>query len=260
MNKKFTILTAAYNSGKYIHDWADSIMAQEYRPLEVVCVEDKSNDNTLKMLIKVSKQIRDKGIEFNLIEPNKKLFCGSAYNLALKYATGEYFGILDSDDMLEPFAVKFIVDIYERFPEVAWMYTQYKKYNRLMNRVMKIGFCRHPQGDDILSRERMYINTYGHWRTFSNRIKSSKNLFGEKLKGCVDKHLGIRLEEEGDGMFVDKVCYKYRTRGKSIVHTYPLKRMRQAVIEEADKRRKKKRKKKEEYQYKILKYKELHGY
>ncbi len=254
MNKKFTILTAAYNSGKYIQDWSDSIIAQKYRPLEVVCVEDKSNDNTLEMLKKVSKEMKKYNIEFKLIEPPNKMFCGSAYNMALRIATGDYFGVLDSDDMLEPFACEFIADIYDRYPNVAWIYTQYNKYNRKMDRIIKRGFCDIPKtSKNILYMEKKHVNTYSHWRTFSDRIGSGKNLFGKGLKCCVDKHLGIRLEEEGVGMFVDKVCYKYRTRSKgenSIVHKYDLKKTRAMVVADARFRRKNKK------IYPILKYKE----
>ena len=255
---KFTILTANYNAGRYLKDWADSILVQKHRPLEVVFVEDKSKDDSLKIIKSMEKDFKDKGIEFKLIQYHKRLHCGSAYNLALKNATGSYFGILDSDDMLEPFACKFIVEIYEKNPKVAWIYTQYNKYNRKMDRIIKKGFCKMPPQDGkrehktILFWEGNYMNTYGHWRTFSDRIKSNKDLFGKKLKGCVDKHLGIRLEEEGDGMFVNRVCYKYRTRSKhenSIVHTYNLKKMRIGVIKEAKKRRKGKK------VYSILKYK-----
>lgn len=253
MNKKFTILTAAYNSGRYIEEWANSILLQKYRPLEVVCVEDKSTDNTLKELKKAGKKFKNKNIEFKLIQQDKKLHCGSSYNKALENATGSYFGILDSDDALESFACEYIVNIYERFKNVAWIYTQYNKYNRRMTRIMKRGFCKYPgKKETILSMEKKDINIYGHWRTFSDRILSSKNLFGKGLKCCIDKHLGFRLEEVGIGMFVDKVCYRYRTRSKgenSIVHAYPLKRIRAEIVKETEKRRKKNN------IYSVLKYK-----
>ncbi len=252
MNKKFTILTANYNAGRYLQEWGESILSQKHRPLEVIFVEDKSKDDSLKIIKKISKEFSKEDIEFKLIEHLKKLHCGSAYNLALKNATGSYFGVLDSDDMLESFSVEFIVDMYEKNPNVAWIYTQYNKYNRRMDRVIKRGFCKHPgKGKTILQMERKNSNTYGHWRTFSNRIKRNKNLFGKNLKCCVDKHLGMRLEEEGVGMFVDKVCYRYRTRSKrenSIVHKYNLKRTRESVSEIAKERRRGKK------VYPILKY------
>ena len=258
-NKKFTILTANFDAGKYLRDWADSILDQEYRPLEVIFVEDHSKDNSLKIIKKISKEFDKKGIEFKLIQPSMKLHCGSAYNMALKNATGSYFGILDSDDMLENFAVEFIVNIYEKNSEVTWIYTQYNKYNKSMGRIIKRGFCKHPgKKKTILQMERKHSNTYGHWRTFSDRISSSKNLFGKGLKCCVDKHLGIRLEELGIGMFVDKACYKYRARSKkewSIVRKYNLTKYRTLVAHQAKERRKKRKKLKNKTVYPILKYK-----
>jgi glycosyltransferase involved in cell wall biosynthesis len=240
-NKKFTILTANYNAGRYLDDWASSVLAQKYRPLEVVFVEDKSSDNSLSIIKKISKKFNNNSIEFKLIQSSKKLHCGSAYNLALKNGTGEYFGVLDSDDMLESFACDFIVNMYEENLETAWVYTQYNKYNRKMDRIIKRGFCGCPgKNQSLLSVEKSGKNIYGHWRTFSNRIKSFKNLFGKGQKCCVDKHLGFRLEELGPGMFVDRVCYRYRTRNSgSIVYSNNLRKVKREVILKAEKRRNK---------------------
>jgi len=244
MNKnKFTILTASYNSGRYLNDWADSILLQKYRPLEVVIVEDMSQDNSLHVLKKQINRFKLNNIEVKFIVNNKKMYCGSSYNLAFKKSTGYYFGILDSDDALEPFVVEYIVDLYEKNKNISWIYTQYNKYNRKMDRIIKRGFCRVPSNKkSILDMEKNGINTYGHWRTFSNRIHLKKNLFGKGLKCCVDKHLGFRLEEEGIGMFVDKVCYKYRTRSKgekSVVFSNNLKKEREKICNIFVKRRKK---------------------
>ena len=254
VNKKFTILTASYNTGIYLNSWAESIMSQNYRPLEVVCVEDKSTDGSLKILKKISKKFEEERIEFKLIQFSQKKFCGSAYGKAIKYATGSYIGILDSDDMLENYACEFIASIYDKYPEVAWIYTQYDKYNRSMNRVIKRGFCRYPgKKKSILSLEKQDINIYGHWRTFSDRVVNVKKLFKKGLKCCVDKNMGFRLEEEGIGMFVDKVCYRYRSRSRkenSIVYRYNLKEIKKQLIKDAERRRNNKK------SYPILRYME----
>jgi glycosyltransferase involved in cell wall biosynthesis len=254
MSEKFSILTATYNCAKYLNDWANSILNQDYDNIEVVLVDDHSKDKTNDIVKGFYKKFKDKNIEFKYLKSPKKLFCGSAYNLALKNANGTYFGILDSDDMLESFACKTIVEIYDKNPKIAWIYTQYNKYNRRMDRIIRKGFCRYPgKGKTILEKEKKHVNTYGHWRTFSNRINSFDNLFGDGLKCCVDKNLGIRLEECGIGMFVNKICYKYRTRTKgenSIVHKYKLRDIRQEVVQNAKRRRHKNKK-----IFPILKYK-----
>ena len=253
MSKKFTILTSTFNSKRYIDDWVKSILWQTYRPLEVICVDDKSKDSTVSILKDFVKEFKKNDIFLKVIASTKKRFCGSSYNLALKSGTGSYFGILDSDDMLEPFACEFIAGIYEKYSKIDWIYTQYNKYNRTMTRIIKKGFCRCPgKNKTILLQESRHKNTYGHWRTFSNRLSNMNNLFGEGLKCCVDKHLGIRLEEIGRGMFVNKICYRYRTRSKgekSIVHLYKLKDVREIVTRQAKRRRHNKK------TYPIIKYK-----
>ncbi len=245
--EKFVILTSAYNCGKYLHDWSDSIINQTYRPIIVSMVDDKSKDNTSKVVSKIESKFKKANIDFRFIQPKKKLYCGGGYNLALQKAKdGMYFGVLDADDMLEPFACEFIAKIYEKNPKVCWIYTQHNKYNRKMERVIKIGFCCHPERRSILLAEKKGKQIYSHWRTFSNRFENYKfvfrKLFEKGLKCCVDKNLGYRLEENGLGMFVDKVCYRFRRRTKkekSISFFYPLRITKERVIKQAERRRKK---------------------
>ncbi len=247
MGKEFIILTSAYNSGRYMLEWADSIIRQDYRPINVVLINDRSTDNTLEVVSKIKDRFKENYIGFCFKDSEKKLYCGSGYNLALKIAlkvyNGSYFGVLDSDDMLKTFACKYIAKVYDKNKEVKWIYTQYDKYNRKMNRILKRGFCHAPPpGETILSLEARHYNIYSHWRTFSNRLPTYKKLFKKHLRGCVDKNLGLRLEELGIGMFVDKVCYKFRTRSKgekSISHFQPLIKLRKEVINDARRRRKK---------------------
>jgi len=243
VNKKFSILTSAYNSGLYLNEWAKSIIKQDYRPIEVVFVNDKSKDNTIKLIPEFEKKFKENNIEFVFINNKKRYFCGSGYNVALEKATGSYFGVLDSDDMLESYACSFVVNLYEKYPEVTWLYTQYNKYNKYMNRIIKKGFCKNPsKNKTILDNEKSGTNIFSHWRTFSDKLLQKDTIFKKKLKCCVDKYMGYRMEELGIGMFANKICYRYRTRTKSsrpISFHEPLSRVRWQVILEAKRRRKK---------------------
>ena len=216
--KKFTILTSAYNSGKYIKDWAESIIRQDYRPLKVVYINDKSTDNTSELMSKFSKRFEEANIELKYIEPKEKLYCGSGYKLALEEAgDSSYFGVLDSDDILESFACSFVANLYEQYPDITWLYTQYLLCRENMVKIRK-GFCCAPKDKEtLLSMGQKRIHGFGHWRTFSNRFRRPEKLFKEGLKCSVDKYMGYRLEEFGTGMFVNKVCYRYRSGTKNSV-------------------------------------------
>ncbi len=45
-----SIVTPAYNAGAYIAETLESILAQDYEPLEVIVVDDGSTDDTLTRL------------------------------------------------------------------------------------------------------------------------------------------------------------------------------------------------------------------
>lgn len=212
MNKKFTILTSSYNSANYLKDWSKSILRQSYRPLEVVFVNDKSTDNTKSIIRDINKKMLDNDIDLKIINNEKQLYCGSSYKVALKNATGEYYGILDSDDMLKAHACKYIVKLYNDYPDVAWIYTQFHIYNhRMVSQKIGISDCP-PDGVSMLDWGLIPKHAFSHWRTFSNRLPDKSSIFKEGLRCAVDKYMGYRLEELGKGMFSNRVCYKYRQR------------------------------------------------
>ena len=210
MNNKFTILTSGYNKAKYLIDWSNSILAQRYRPLEVVFADDYSTDNTKHILVEIAKKFKNEEIEFLPIFNKKRLYCGSSYNNLVNYATGSFFGVLDGDDMLVHDAVEYIMQLYKERFDITWIYTQFMVCDVKMIKRRK-GFCRCPgKKESLLSLGDRGIHGYGHWRTFNYKIEKKDKLFGKEMKCAVDKYMGYRLEEFGKGMFVDRICYKYR--------------------------------------------------
>jgi len=238
--KKFVILTAAYNSSKYIKKWANSIISQTYRPLGVVMVDDLSTDATISMIDKIKKCFKEAKVEFKYIRSLERLYCGSAYKLVQENAKGTYFGVLDSDDMLEPFACEFVANLYDDNPKIDFIYTQFLWCRENMKPIKK-GFCRAPgKNESILSMEERRIHCFGHWRTFHNRFLRPEKLFKSGLKCSVDKYMGFRLEEFGRGMFVNKVCYKYRSgTSNSVSKTKVAIDVWKKIIKQAKERRKK---------------------
>lgn len=212
MKAKFTILSSAYNKSPFLRDWANSILEQTYRPLEVIVANDQSTDDTNKKLKNIKKEFLNKKIEMQIINNNQRLYCGSSYRNLVKYATGSYFGVLDADDMLVSDAVKYIMGLYnnEKYNEIAWIYTQFLACDKKMRERRK-GFCCAPSPkESLLLLGKKGIHGYGHWRTFSYKIKKPEELFCENLTCSVDKYMGYQLEECGPGLFADRICYKYR--------------------------------------------------
>ena len=217
MKDKFTILTSSYNCGKYLNDWSKSILSQEYRPLEVVFVNDCSKDKTANIILKLADKMIDNGIEVKILTNDKRRYCGTFYNRAISCATGSYFGILDADDSLKKGSVEYVMNLYQKYTDIAWIYTQFNICNMSL-KAKKRGWCKAPpKGKSLLKMKEQHA--FSHWRTFSNRIIKKEKIFKKGLRCAVDKYMGYRLEEMGKGMFVDSVCYRYRQRYSCSIST-----------------------------------------
>jgi len=240
LESKFTIVTSSFNKEKYLHEWGQSILKQEYRPLEVVFVDDRSGDNTNNIIQKLMGKFNDSDISFKHITNKKRMHCSSSYRVAINNATGDFMGVLDADDMLVNDAVEYIMRKYNKYKDIAWIYTQFKICNVNMKDI-KVGFCRMPTkwGSMLDSGERRK-HVYSHWRTFSRRCNDLKHLLPKGLRCAVDKYMGYRLEELGNGMFINRICYRYRQGVKrSIVSKESTKVTWKRLVQEAIVRREK---------------------
>lgn len=87
-----------YNRPQLLAESVNSVLAQTYRPIEVIIVDDGSTDNTSEV-----------GKDFAGAYPGKVIYIrqanqgvASARNAGIKKAKGEFIQFLDSDDLLMP--------------------------------------------------------------------------------------------------------------------------------------------------------------
>ena len=97
---RFSIVTAVYNVEPYLPEYIESIEKQRFDPsrIEVIVVDDGSTDGSLDILTAWAQRSRIRVKVFT--KPNGGQ--GSARNLGLNHATGEWVTFTDSDDMLDP--------------------------------------------------------------------------------------------------------------------------------------------------------------
>ena len=92
--KKVSIIVPVYNTEKYLAKCLDSLVNQTLSDIEIIVVNDESPDNSKKIVNKYLKAYPDKVKYFEQLNGGQ----GSARNLGLTKATGEYIGYVDSDD------------------------------------------------------------------------------------------------------------------------------------------------------------------
>ena len=93
-NPKLSIIIPIYNTEKYLSLCLNSIINQTLKNIEIICVDDGSTDNSIKIL----KHYQEKDKRLIIISQKNK-GSGIARNRGINISRGEYIGFMDSDDM-----------------------------------------------------------------------------------------------------------------------------------------------------------------
>lgn len=108
---KISIIIPVYKVENYLKECLDSCVNQTLEDIEIICVDDCSPDNSIKIL--EGYQTKDSRIKIFRHEKNKNL--GAARNTGLANATGEYTWFVDSDDYIDTKACQILYDAIKEF-------------------------------------------------------------------------------------------------------------------------------------------------
>jgi len=109
---KVSVIIPCYNDGKYLKDALQSVLTQRYRNVEIIVVDDGSEDAGTHQILK------------QINYPNTHVFfkahegVSAARNFAVAKAAGEYILPLDADDLLGIRFTEQAVEILENNPDV----------------------------------------------------------------------------------------------------------------------------------------------
>ena len=101
---KVSILVPIYNVEKYLRECLDSLINQTLDDIEIICINDGSTDNSAQIL----QEYRFKDKRIKVINKENSGY-GISMNIGLNSATGEYIGIVESDDFAD---LKMFEDLY----------------------------------------------------------------------------------------------------------------------------------------------------
>ena len=93
---KVSILVPVYNVEKYLPQCLESIAQQSLQDIEIICINDGSTDGSADIL----KSFAQEDSRFRIIQKENAGY-GAALNDGLRAATGEYIGIVESDDKVD---------------------------------------------------------------------------------------------------------------------------------------------------------------
>ena len=121
-NPLITIITVTLNSQKYLEETLKSIFDQKYKNYELIIIDGKSNDKTLKIIKKNNNKI-----DYWISQKDKGIY--DAFNKGLALARGQYIGFVNSDDVLTKNSLKYLAH-----------YHRTKKFDFLFGAVKTLGY------------------------------------------------------------------------------------------------------------------------
>lgn len=123
LNKKplVTLITVVKNGGNHLEECIQSIFNQSFRNFEYIIIDGGSHDNTHNIIKKY-----ENFIDYYLIEKDRGIYDG--FNKAIKKVKGEYFGFVNSDDILMPDAMKILDNYIKRYKNIDFIFGAVKKH------------------------------------------------------------------------------------------------------------------------------------
>lgn len=212
---KYSIIIPFYNVRPYVRDCLDSLLAQEFKNWEAVCVDDGSPDGLGEVLDEYA--IRD-----NRIKVVHQKNCGvcAARNVALERICGEWIVFIDGDDVLAPWHLTVCEKGASQFPwadMIAFGAKEFPEFETCdwSNGPGEIVFC---------ARERIEIvdqwyNSGGMWMRVYRRSVFGDIRFRNMVKGQDLMYLAECVYRCRPLARTACVCGGYRQRAGSTMHT-----------------------------------------
>ena len=100
---KVSVIVPCYNVEQYVAKCLSALCGQTLKDIEIICIDDKSTDNTLQIL----QEFASKDDRVKLFELSKNSGVAVARNTGLNAVSGEYIGFVDPDDYVD-------LDFYEK--------------------------------------------------------------------------------------------------------------------------------------------------
>ena len=215
---KISVIIPVYNNEKYIQRCIESIINQSYKKLEIICVNDGSTDNSLKILEEYAKN--DDRIK--IITQNRS---GAAIsrNTGILAATSNYISFVDSDDWVEIDTFeKAISKMTDKIDVVVWGANIINEGLDENNRGIIVGNSYHKikvTGNKKITDDILKKTTYTVWnKLFKKSIIDKYNIkFLENRIFEDDNFTIIYFLHCKRGYFLPDYLYNYVQRPNSIM-------------------------------------------
>lgn len=190
---KISIITPSYNQGAYIERTILSVLNQNYPNLEYIIIDGGSTDGTVDLIKKYENKLH-----YWCSEKDKGTY--DANNKGLSKITGEYWCVVNSDDILLPGALANIATTINNNPTEYWIAGNVM-YIDAMDREIQNYSIEKPE--EVCGYSFIHCSWIAHPAVFLHAsIIDSIGLF--HMYHAMDYEYWLRMEEKGYKPFVLK--------------------------------------------------------
>lgn len=199
-----------YRAARYVMETIESLIAQTYRRLEIVLVNDGSFEEDDWVVAEIAGRLP------SIVVTQMNSGLGAARNLAVSQSRGRYVLPLDSDNVAEPGFVERCVEILERRRDVAYVTSWSRYIDDDGDPIDGVQIGYQPLGNHaaLVARD----NVAGDAAAVVRRqIFDAGFRYSEELTSYEDWHLYRELSRAGHfGMVIPERLLRYRLRPDSM--------------------------------------------
>jgi len=202
---KVSIVLPTYNGAKYVKQAVDSCLNQTYKNIELIIVDDCSNDETPRII----DSYKDDRIRYLRHKQNEGL--PYALNTGFAKATGQYLTWTSDDNQYLPKAIEELVSLLEKNPDVDFVYADYwAHFLETDERELRTT-------PDNLDLEK--ANEVGPCFLFTRRAYKEVGAYDPKYKLVEDYDYWIRICKKFKALHCPHPLYIYGEHSKSLTRT-----------------------------------------
>lgn len=210
-NSLVSIALCTYNGAKYLKDQMDSIISQSYRPLEVVIVDDNSNDGTDEILSLYAENNKD--LSFRLFKNEKRLGYVKNFEKAISLCSGDFIAIADQDDIWETYKLEVLMNKLGGHTLIYHDSLLIDEQGQSLNKKMSDRFRMYSGGRS--KQLLMYNCVSGHSCLFRKELKYKLGAFNPNH--YYDHWIAYVASNFGSIAFINECLVRYRQHQTSVI-------------------------------------------
>ncbi|WP_436686501.1 glycosyltransferase family 2 protein [Lactiplantibacillus plantarum] len=204
-----SVIIPVYNRENTILKAVSSVLNQTYSNLEIIVVNDNSNDRTLEIVQGI------KDTRLNIITLSKNVGANYARNIGIEKATGDFIAFQDSDDIWETnkLEVQYNAFIKTKSDIIFCQFTKYNNKNQIVDVFPKLneGFIEYK---DLIIKSKVSTQTI-----LAKRSVFTKVLFDSTIPRFQDFDFTIRAGQEFKFYFIARSLVNVFQMNDSITST-----------------------------------------